>query len=215
MRKELSPGYWRKKPVQERSRFTVDVILEAAVQVFEQYGYAAGTTARIAERAGVSVGSLYQYFPNKDAILVALADQHIAECQELATRVFAEVRDQNHTLEQALHDVVAGFVELHVINPQVHRLLSERVVLPPDVQQRLATVLRAITDEVRRLLVQYEAVHEDHCDLAAYIVVQVAEHLTHQLVLHPPHGLTQEACVDEVRHVLLGYIQRSAAKCSM
>jgi AcrR family transcriptional regulator len=57
----------------------VQAVLQAAAQVFERHGYAAGTTNRIAERAGVSIGTLYQYFPNKDAILVALVHQHLAE----------------------------------------------------------------------------------------------------------------------------------------
>src|SRR5271154_4150665 len=69
----------RKLPRQPRSEATVDAILLAAAQVFERHGYAAGTTNRIAERAGVSIGTLYQYFPNKDAILVALARDHLAE----------------------------------------------------------------------------------------------------------------------------------------
>jgi AcrR family transcriptional regulator len=69
----------RKLPKQERSEATVESILDAAAQVFERHGYAAGTTSRIAERAGVSIGSLYQYFPNKDAILVALVHRHLAE----------------------------------------------------------------------------------------------------------------------------------------
>ena len=63
----------RKRPLQERSRSTVDVVLEAAAQVLERDGYTATTTDLIAERAGVSIGTLYQYFPNKDAILLALA----------------------------------------------------------------------------------------------------------------------------------------------
>lgn len=69
----------RRRPAQARSRDTVQAILEAAAQIFERHGYAAGTTNRIATRAGVSVGSLYQYFPNKDAILVALTDALIAQ----------------------------------------------------------------------------------------------------------------------------------------
>src|SRR5271165_1676775 len=69
----------RKLPSQPRSEETVEAILQAAAQVFERHGYAAGTTNRIAERAGVSIGTVYQYFPNKDAILVALALQHLAE----------------------------------------------------------------------------------------------------------------------------------------
>ncbi len=70
---ELGP---RKQAVQERSRETVEAVLEGAAQVFERIGFSAATTERIAERAGVSVGTLYQYWPNKDAIAVALMEKH-------------------------------------------------------------------------------------------------------------------------------------------
>ncbi len=73
----------RLKPLRERqqvrSRETFEAILQAAAQVFERRGYAAATTNRIAERAGVSIGSLYQYFPNKAAILVALSERHLQQ----------------------------------------------------------------------------------------------------------------------------------------
>ena len=69
----------RKEPKQARSRETVDVILEAAAQVFERHGYAETTTDQVAERAGVSVGSVYQYFPSKDALLAALVKRFAAD----------------------------------------------------------------------------------------------------------------------------------------
>src|SRR6185295_18754704 len=69
----------RKRPVQARSQRTVDAVLKAAAQVFTRRGYAGATTNHIAERAGVSVGSLYEYFPSKDALLVALMEAHLAE----------------------------------------------------------------------------------------------------------------------------------------
>jgi AcrR family transcriptional regulator len=64
----------RKKPVQERSQLTVEAIVVAATRIFREAGFAAATTNRVAELAGVSVGSLYQYFPNKLALLTAVRD---------------------------------------------------------------------------------------------------------------------------------------------
>ena len=64
---ELRP---RRSPSQTRSRATVDGILTAAARIFARDGFATGTTNRIAELAGVSIGSLYEYFPNKQALLV-------------------------------------------------------------------------------------------------------------------------------------------------
>ena len=69
----------RKKPRQSRSQATVDVILDAAARIFVETGFAAATTNAIAERAGVSVGSLYQYFPNKLALLAALKERHVLQ----------------------------------------------------------------------------------------------------------------------------------------
>ena len=65
----------RRKPAQDRAKFTHDAILTAAAHVLEDEGEASFTTNKIAERAGVSIGSLYQYFPHKEAILVALAER--------------------------------------------------------------------------------------------------------------------------------------------
>ena len=68
----------RKTPRQRRSRETVDVILTAAARIFSEYGWRAATTNRVAEAAGVSVGSLYQYFPGKLALLAALKERFVA-----------------------------------------------------------------------------------------------------------------------------------------
>ncbi len=65
----------RKKPIQARSKATVHTIYEAALELFTQYGYSPITTDKIAERAGVSIGTLYQYFPNKESILVGMWEQ--------------------------------------------------------------------------------------------------------------------------------------------
>ena len=70
-RKPVSP---RKQPSRGRSRFSVREIVEAAARVFEERGYAGANTNRVAEWAGVSIGSFYQYFPNKESILAVLLE---------------------------------------------------------------------------------------------------------------------------------------------
>jgi AcrR family transcriptional regulator len=76
MNAELSP---RKRPSQSRSAATVKAILDATARILVERGYAATSTNAVAERAGVSVGSLYQYFPNKDALIAALHTRHIEQ----------------------------------------------------------------------------------------------------------------------------------------
>lgn len=69
----------RKAPVQRRSAQTVEAVLEAAARILETQGLVACTTNAVAERAGVSIGSLYQYFPNRDALTVALIERETAQ----------------------------------------------------------------------------------------------------------------------------------------
>ena len=66
-------------PTQDRAQVTVEAMLEAAVKLLKKGGSSAITTNRIAETAGVSIGSVYQYFPNKRAIFIALHERHIAQ----------------------------------------------------------------------------------------------------------------------------------------
>lgn len=70
-------GRRRRQPTQARSQVTVEYVLEAAARVFKREGFAA-TTNRIATESGVSIGTLYEYFPHKQALLLALAEQHVA-----------------------------------------------------------------------------------------------------------------------------------------
>ena len=77
----------RKKPIQARSGATVEAIFEAAIQVLLADGLAWLTTTRVAERAGVSVGTLYQYFPNKEALLFAILLRHFEEVAEAIERI--------------------------------------------------------------------------------------------------------------------------------
>ncbi|MDO9489901.1 MAG: helix-turn-helix domain-containing protein, partial [Sphingomonadaceae bacterium] len=80
----------RRSPVQARAAVTVDAILEAGLQLLEADGVAALTTNRIARRAGVSVGTLYQYFDSKADILAALAERRAQAVREEIARTVIE-----------------------------------------------------------------------------------------------------------------------------
>lgn len=84
----------RKTPVQSRSRVTVDAILEATIQVFLSEGMARLTTTRVSERAGVSVGTMYQYFPNKLALIIALNERYLTALAERIEETCASMEGQ-------------------------------------------------------------------------------------------------------------------------
>ncbi len=196
----------RKRPRQARSRATVDAILEAAAQVFRRHGYAAGTTDRIAERAGVSVGSLYQYFPNKDALLVALAERHIdagfARVREILSQALADAP----SLDTLLRRAVEGMIALHDHEPELHRVLFEEAPLPPSLRKNLRRRELAFARELQALLEAHRDVRMRDPALSAYVVVQTIEGLVHSYILHPPEGIDAAALTDEIVRMLHGHL---------
>ncbi|NJR63840.1 MAG: TetR/AcrR family transcriptional regulator, partial [Cyanobacteria bacterium CRU_2_1] len=115
----------RKQPKQDRSKMTVDAILTAAAHILTEDGYDTASTNRIAERAGVSIGSLYQYFPNKEAIMTALRERHIDEMAEIVEAAVNQTAQQ--PIEVALHELVKACVAAHRIDPTLHQVLDEQV----------------------------------------------------------------------------------------
>jgi len=174
----------RKRPSQARSRETVRAILEGAARVFATHGYAAGTTNRIAEAAGVSIGSLYEYFPNKDALLLALMEAHIAEGEAILTRAGAEVVRSGVPLDVAIRRFVDAMIEFHARDRRLHRVLFEEAPQPPGVRRRLAEVEDRIAHLVAAFLRGRPEVTTPDTDLAARVLVLAIEGLTHRLVVH-------------------------------
>ena len=99
----------RKSPVQARSAASVDAILEATIQVLLQVGKERLTTTRVALRAGVSVGTLYQYFPNKSALLRAALKRHMDEITQAIELVCHEQKGK--ALEQMASALMTAFLE--------------------------------------------------------------------------------------------------------
>jgi AcrR family transcriptional regulator len=119
----------RKQPRQARSNASVAVILQAAAQVLAKEGAARFTTARVAERAGVSVGTLYQYFPNKAAILFRLQRDEWHD----TTRLLADILDDaRHTPDQRIHRLVHAFLHSECEEAQMRQALRDAAPLYRD-----------------------------------------------------------------------------------
>lgn len=100
----------RRVPAQERSRARVERILDAAARVFAEVGYEAATTEAIAARAGTSIGSLYQFFPNKQALFVAIGQTYLDESQALFDELIARPLDR--PWDELIGDAIDAFREL-------------------------------------------------------------------------------------------------------
>ncbi|MGW5918995.1 TetR/AcrR family transcriptional regulator [Nocardia fluminea] len=174
----------RKRPRQRRSKDTLDVMLEAAAQMFSREGLAA-TTNRIAERAGFSIGTLYQYFPNKHAMLRELALRHLVAGGEQLGQVFIRLRENEPPFEETMRAIVDVIVDLHSDRPPLHALMHRVALRPPE---ELAAV-RAFEDH----LVDEISYHLQRCGrggddtaLTARTLVHVVDAQVHRVPTRDP-----------------------------
>jgi len=200
----------RKVASQARSRLTVDALLEATARVLVNEGYDRASTNRIAEVAGVSIGSLYQYFPSKEALVAAVIDRHTRQVSQVTRN--AVVKMAASPIEVAAREFVSLGINGHRVNPKLHAVLSEQI---PRVG-RLENI-EANLQEGYALVRGYLEAHRAEIDvadldLAAFVCVTVVEALTHAAVLRRPDILTDEKArwfVDDVTRLLIRYLQTS------
>jgi AcrR family transcriptional regulator len=107
----------RKTPVQARATVTVEAISEATIQVLLTHGGDRLTTTRVAERAGVSVGTLYQYYPNKESLLFAVVEGHL---EKMTVAVEAACEQAHHRpLSEMIKSVVEAFIDAKMERPDI------------------------------------------------------------------------------------------------
>ena len=190
----------RKQPRQVRAELTRQRILAAAAHVFVEHGYAAGTTNRIAERARVSIGSLYQYFPNKDAILAGLLAQHLDT--GIATY---RANQQPERLTDIVRLFVRTAIDNHQDDPRLLRMLIEQAPWAPGLVARLEGYQRERVAEVRAMLESHPEVRVADTGMAAQMIVATVEVVVHQLSAgtDPVDGRRLE---DEMVRMLTGYL---------
>lgn len=169
-----------RKPVQRRSEATVDTILEAAAQIFRTYGAKGATTNRIAERAGVSIGSLYQYFPNKEALLVALMERHIGSSIEMLGKVLQ--RSANASPNERVRAAVTCVLDIHMEDPDLHRVIFEEAPRPPHVNRKLEDGEMLMRAALEALL---EGFPRETCvdpERSAYMALTLVESMVHRYI---------------------------------
>ena len=198
---ELQP---RKSPAQSRSLRMVDDILEATARVLVKDGWEKASTNRIARVAGVSVGSLYQYFPNKEALILALSERHASEMMALFSETAARLAGA--PLEAAVPAFVRGMLDAHRIEPQLHVALVHQLLASG--LAGLDTIQQAAHDLVRGYLeIHRHALVVDDLDTAAWLCVTTVESVVHAAVLDPRGGRLEDPAVErELVAMLLRYL---------
>jgi AcrR family transcriptional regulator len=198
----------RKHASQERSRATVDALIEATARILVREGFDKASTNRIAEKAGVSIGSLYQYFPSKEALVAAVMERHDQELMQVVRGALVEVAGL--PMKQAVHTLVAAAIKAHLVNPKLHRVLAEQIPRTGRLEN-----IETFNRENYALFRAYLEAHRHEfrtvdLALAAFVCVTSIEALTHTAVLHHAESFSDEAfgaLVDEATQLVVRYLQ--------
>jgi AcrR family transcriptional regulator len=186
----------RKLPRQRRSAATVDRILVAAARIFDERGYRATTTNHVAQAAGVSIGSLYQYFPNKDALLVALAERHIDDIASRFGERLARLREDQPGLDDTVRALLDLTIEVNDTS-RLHAILFSDCPRTPALTDRLDRFSDLLVSEVAWHL-QRTGTDGTDPELRARLVVAAVDAAVHEVVLAEPPGPDRLAAVNEL-----------------
>lgn len=196
----------RKSPQQARSRELFESILTAAARVFVRRGYARATTNRIAEAAGVSVGSLYQYFPSKDAIAVELLRRYREGLLALVEAHLA--RFSATSLAEAVRALLASLLRGEGIDPALHRVLIEQVLRTDARAELLGFEERLERMLATTLAARAPGAAEADLEVASFVVVRVVLSMVHAVVVDRP-ALDRARLADELTALIVGYLERA------
>lgn len=194
----------RKAPSQARSQHMVDTILEATAHILAERGYAGTNTNRVAAHAGVSIGSVYQYFPNKDALITALHEHHASQMYLIIGRVLDAAHPEN--LEDHIAALVNALLAAHEHAPELHKVLEKELPFF-DPRKEDSAVDHSIFKRIRHLLETYHhQITRHNLDLATWTVLQMLESLIHSAVIDPPSYLKKEDIASAITDAITGFL---------
>lgn len=179
--------------------------MQAAAHILEEAGYDGFTTNHVARRAGVSIGSLYQYFPNKQSLIAALVERQQADAVAILGRELARTVDM--PLRESARHLIAAMIELARLRPKLHRVLIEEVPRIGELarigewETQLTLLLRATLERERELL------RKTNLDIMAFVLVQAVRSVTFGALWQRPDLLDDEQLVDELVELVVRYTQ--------
>jgi AcrR family transcriptional regulator len=193
----------RKIPRQVRAQVTVSAILEATAHILAESGYEALTTNHVAHKAGVSIGSLYQYFPSKEALVGELMDRHCDRMNALFGEVF--LKSQRLAPAELTRAIVGAIYRAKRENPALSRVLREQLPRMGRLR-RLEESLEQITEVVATYLEQHKhLLRIEDPKRAAFYAVELGEGLTMSSVIKRP-GDDPETVIDEISDIVCRYV---------
>ncbi|WP_084779486.1 TetR/AcrR family transcriptional regulator [Planobispora rosea] len=198
----------RRQPTQRRSARRVERMLDACADLLDEIGYEALTTTRIAERAGVAIGSVYQFFPDKRAIAQAVTRRHV---ERFISRIGMRFLSEDYGgWWEAVDAIIDEYVEMHRTVPGF-RSLHFGDVVDLNLLDAVSENNTVIAGRLRGLLLQeYGLADSEELDLAIMVAVEAGDAVLKLAFRHDPEGAPQ--IVEEAKRLIRGYLNRQFAK---
>lgn len=194
----------RRVPKQARSQQRVDEILNTAADVFREVGYTAATTNEIAARCGIPIGSLYQFFPNKEAVLEALIERYTADLHALNERLLAPEQIAHLRIDEVIERLVYGLAEFEATHAGFNTLFLNTMASGPlmtHTQQLHSEVIQRVD---AMIAVRYPQISPPQRFIAARAGVAMLKSL--MTLAGPPDHLPLERVLTEIKAAMLAYI---------
>ena len=189
----------RREPKQQRSRQTVEAVLEAVQRVLRRHGARAITTNRVAEAAGVSIGSLYQYFPDKQAIFMALHERHVDRVRHVIERTMTDCTSAS--LEELTSELVERLANVHSEDAELHDIIS---IAAPWGAHGFKSALHATFEHVISPTRQDRYTPEE-AERMLFVLPQMVEALVHG-VAHQKQAISRVRAKDEALRTVAVYL---------
>lgn len=169
-----------KRPVQARAQITRTHILDTAEALFNEVGYTKASMNSLARRAGVSVGGLYEWFADKEAVLAGVGERHVEQLAAVLMQAAADAAGGD--LEDLVRTMLVSAAAAHASHPRLHRLLYNEAPRPAALQARLETFQKSL-EALLAARLEGEGASPTEAVLRAALAVRAGEALVHNYVL--------------------------------
>ncbi len=204
MYNEIKP---RKRPRQQRSKAVVDAIIEAATRIWMADGFSRMTTNQVAELAGVSIGSLYQYFPNKEAICYAVSEQLF---EEFTTSYLDALHSKvNAPFDTKIRQLVNIGVDIAIKFPR-HDTSNYHEFIQFGGFDPLKKSREVLIPELANLLAeQPDGLRPKHPEYVAYISLTAVSEVIADVFLRHPEWMLDPEFIDHLHDTVIGFWEKS------